>query len=105
MLRAWVTRLRAHTAASRMLCEHRRCPRVPRMCSQPRQVPAYLLERKMQLAQEHEALMAAKAAAAIPPGARVGRGGRGWPPAALTPATRTPMRTMTHTHTHRPAPR
>lgn len=34
-----------------------------------RQVPTYLLERKLQLAQEHEALMAAKAAAAIPPGA------------------------------------
>lgn len=35
------------------------------------QVPTYLLERKLQLAQEHEALMAAKAAAAIPPGLRV----------------------------------
>lgn len=32
------------------------------------QVPTYLLERKLQLAQEHEARMAAKAAAAIPAG-------------------------------------
>jgi hypothetical protein len=31
-------------------------------------VPTYLLERKLQLAQEHEARMAAKAAAAIPAG-------------------------------------
>lgn len=32
------------------------------------QVPTYLLERKLQMAQEYEARLAAKAAAAIPPG-------------------------------------
>eukprot|EP00879_Flechtneria_rotunda_P006544 GHRR01006877.1.p1 GENE.GHRR01006877.1~~GHRR01006877.1.p1 ORF type:complete len:304 (+),score=128.73 GHRR01006877.1:354-1265(+) len=34
------------------------------------QVPAYLLERKMQLAKEHDAILAAKQAAQIPPGLR-----------------------------------
>lgn len=38
------------------------------------QVPTYLLERKLQLAAEHEARMAAKAAAAIPPGTRTAPG-------------------------------
>lgn len=38
------------------------------------QVPTYLLERKLQLAQEHEARMAAKAAAAIPAGVHTALG-------------------------------
>jgi hypothetical protein len=40
------------------------------------QVPTYLLQRKLQLAQEHEARMAAKAAAAIPAGAHPSSLGR-----------------------------
>lgn len=48
-------------------------------------MPTYLLERKLQLAQEHEARMAAKAAAALPAG---------------TPNRRLPGRLRAHHHHH-----